>query len=396
VRDHGIGGVSARCGLPAADDCEVLATVTQTRGPATRVKVSVRSGGREATSTSADLPAGASGAPVVLRAPPGARLRLSLPGGDALAADDRAWIAVPAATTPSVTIVAPADRAGILERAFSAVPGARVHTVLPARYRAADARDADLLVLDAFSPSGTVFPGARSVLYVDPPRLPAGRVAGTLRNGTPSGSDPEDPLLNGVDLDALTPDPGTARNVRAPAWLAPVAWSPSGPLLLAGDDGRRRIAVLALDPAASPLPQSEAFPVLAANLVRWAQEWIPVATEPGAPVLAQVPAATRTTELGAEATTGAPAVLAAGATGTPTARQSGSWGVRERAVSSNVDARPGAGGPAGLVDLRVDPTPEGARSTADLTPWLLLAALLVLAAEWGYALRLRAIGRVRT
>ena len=396
VRDHGIGGAHARCGLPAADDCEVLATVTQTSGPATTVKVAVRSGGRDATSTTADLAAGASSAPVVLRAPPGARLRLSLPAGDALADDDRTFVAVPAATTPSVTIVAAADRAGILERAFSAVPGVRAHTVLPARYRTADARDADLLVLDAFSPAGRAFPGARAVLYVDPPRLPAGRIAGTLANGTPSGSAPEDPLLSGVDLDALTPDPGTARRVRAPAWLAPVAWSPSGPLLLAGDDGRRRVAVLALDPAASPLPQSEAFPLLAANLVRWAQEWIPAQTEPGAPVLAQVPAATRSTALGADATRDAPAVLVAAGAGTPAARQAGSWGVRERAVSSSVDAAPGAGGAGTLVDLRVDPVaPEADRATADLSPWLLLAAFLVLLAEWLYALRMRPGRRAR-
>ena len=390
VRDHGIGAATARCGLPAADDCEVLATVTQTRGPATTVRVAVQSGGRDATSTSAELPAGASSAPVVLRAPPGARLRLSVPPGDALAEDDRTFVAVPQAATPSVTIVAARDRAGILQRAFSAVPGVRAHTVLPAEYRTADARDADLLVLDAFSPAGSTFPGARAVLYVDPTRLPTGRVAGTLANGTPSGSAPDDPLLSGVDLDALTPDPGTARRVRAPAWLAPVAWSPSGPLLLAGDDGRHRVAVLTLDPAASPLPQSEAFPLLAANLVRWAQEWIPTQTEPGVPVLAQVPAATRSTALGADTTPDAPAVLTTGAAGTPVARQAGSWGVRERVVSSSVDAAPGTAGPGTLVDLRVDPVAPGAdRETADVAPWLLLAAFVVLLAEWLYALRMR-------
>lgn len=390
VRDRGFTTVSARCGLPGDDPCAILATVRQTAGPAADVPVRARLDGRVVATATASLPAGAGSSPVVLRAPAGANLQLEIvsPSPDALRADDTTAVSVPAAATPAVNVVAAPSRAGVLTRAFAAVPGARVRAISPAAYRPQDARDADLLVLDDWLPRGAL-PRARSLLLVDPPRLPGGTVRGHLADGAASGSDPTSPLLAGVDVSALTADTDAARRLVAPPWLSSVAWAPGGPLLAAGTDGMRRLAVLAFDPGASALPQSEAFPILAANIVAWSQDWLPIATRPGDDLLAQVPPGTDTTSLGAARHAGgAPAAFATPSGGVRTASQHGDWGVRTRQSSAGVDASPGA---AGAVDLRVDP----AAATADRlrwAPWLLLAALAVLATEWLYVLRRRPLG----
>jgi hypothetical protein len=386
VRDRGFTDVRARCGLPD-DGCAVLATVRQTGGPAADVPVRASVDGRVVATTPAALPAGAGSASVVLRAPAGTNLTLTLPGGDALAADDTTAVAVPAAASPLVNVVAAPSRAGALTRAFGAVPGARVRAIAPAEFRPEDARDADLLVLDGWLPKGGL-PRARSLFLVDPPRLPGGTVAGRLADGAASGSDPASPLLAGVDLGALTADVDAARRLRGPAWLATDAWAPGGPLLLSGTDGVHRLAVLAFDPGASALPQSEAFPILAQNLVTWALDWIPAASRPGDDVLAQVPPGTDRTSVGRAATGDAPAAFATDAPGLAEARQHGDWGVRTREVATAVTAAPGT---AGAVDLSVDPA-VAVDDRTEWAPWLLLAALVVLAAEWAVTLVRRPAG----
>ena len=60
-----------------------------------------------------------------------------------------------------------------------------------------------------------------------------------------------------------------ARRVTLPEWAAPVIESEGGPLLFAGRQGGRQIAVLAFDLHDSDLPLQIAFPILLANLMQW-------------------------------------------------------------------------------------------------------------------------------
>jgi hypothetical protein len=177
--------------------------------------------------------------------------------------------------------------------------------------------------------------------------------------------------------------------MSTPAWVQPVVWAPRGPLLAAGGDGVHRVVALAFDPGASALPQSEAFPILAQNIVSWALDWIPAAARPGDDVLAQVPPGTSATSVGTTNSRAAPATFAATETGVVEARQRGTWGVRTRDVATAVTAAPGA---AGAVDLAVDPAPALSGRHA-YAPWLLLAALIVLLAEWLVTLRPRRLAR---
>ena len=147
------------------------------------------------------------------------------------------------------------------------MPGVSLRLSTPADYDAAEARTSDLTVLDGSLPRNRL-PASPAVLLIDPPSLPGGRVEGRLADSTPSGSDPSNPLLTGVDLTSLDIDAGSARTLVLPDYMTPVAWSPGGPLLAAGDDGSQRVAVLSFDPSESDLPQLASFPVLAANLVQ--------------------------------------------------------------------------------------------------------------------------------
>jgi Ca-activated chloride channel homolog len=181
---------------------------------------------------------------------------------------------LPGTGRADVTIAGNGAAMGALARAFRAMPGVTARVLDSGQYRKAPAlRRAGLLVLDHWLPPGGIPSTAPAVLLVDPPALPGGgRPGGPLADPVLSGLDDTSPLLAGVDLTSLSVPASATERVTVPAWLAPVAWTPSGPLLAAGvaGPGQRRIAVLAVDPARTNLPQLAAFPIMLQDIVRWA------------------------------------------------------------------------------------------------------------------------------
>jgi hypothetical protein len=144
--------------------------------------------------------------------------------------------------------------------------------VAAAAFRPADGRDADLLVLDRWLPSGAGLPATRALLLVAPPWLPGGRVASPARALTFNDQDPSAPVLAGVDLAPLTIDADGLRTMVLPASLHAAAWTADAPLVATGrlgDPPGTPTALLALDPERSDLPQLPAFPLLMSNLVAW-------------------------------------------------------------------------------------------------------------------------------
>ena len=262
-------------------------------------------------------------APVTLFATPGQDIALRLLGSDPIAADDRAWVAVPGdddiPRASVVTVVGTRATGLAVARALAAVPGVRLRLRTPSGYHVSDARASDLVVIDGAaaaagsssarsgaSASATAntrlvdlagsdpdrlhhgalangLPPAPAVLLLDPSTLPGGRVGGRQAQPTLSGTGPSGGLLDDVDLSALTIAAGGARVQTLPRWLTPIAWSPSGPLLAAGDDGRVRLLVTSFDPASSNLTQLGSFPVLVANIVRWSLGWGPQPRSPAPP-----------------------------------------------------------------------------------------------------------------
>jgi Ca-activated chloride channel homolog len=398
IADQGIAEPSARCIGAGAGRCELFARVESTATAPREDEVEVLAGGKRISSQSVRVPAGDS-VPVAFNAPPGAHLELAISTGDPLAADDRAYVDVPAAAEPiRITLVGEQQDAEPLARALLAVPGAKVTLRTPADFRPADARRAELLVIDGKPPKRAVPGGVPAVLRVDPPRLPGGTVDGPLTRSRLSGTDAGAAVLDGVDLGSLTIGGKGARRLTLPPWLRAVAWSPGGPLLALGTHAGSREAVLAFDPSASNLPQLASFPRLVENLVAWSREWAPSAVTAGAPFLAQRPAGTGATlvaDAGGGRETSTRTSLKLDRPGFYALRQRGPWGVRSRAIVANAElgtAPESAASSSPPVDLTAIAAPAKGDGT-DLAPWFLAAALLVLVVEAALALRLEGPGR---
>jgi Ca-activated chloride channel homolog len=398
VADTGIAEPSARC---VAGRCELFARIESTAGAASgtgagarrEVRVSVLAGGRRLSAQTVGVPAGGS-APVAFNAPAGAHLELALATRDPLAADDRAYVDVPAVEPLRVTLVGEREDAEPLARALLAVPGAKVTLRTRADFKPADARRAGVLVIDGAPPRLPIPAGVPAVIRIDPPRLPGGEVEGPLARSRLSGTDSGAGVLDGVDLGSLTIGREGARRLDLPPWLRAVAWSPGGPLLALGTHRGAREAVLAFDPSSSNLPQLASFPRLVENLVAWSAEWAPAAVTAGAPFLAGRPGGAEATEVadaGGATSTSTRAALKLERPGFYALRQRGPWGVRSRPIVANAEL-PAAAAREPAVDLASASRPAASDGT-DLAPWFLAAALLVLLVEGALAIRLEGPGR---
>jgi Ca-activated chloride channel homolog len=386
VADQGIAEPSARC-LPGSSRCELVARVENTATTPREDRVEVLAAGRQVSEQSVRVPAGGS-VPVAFKAPAGAHLTLAVGAGDALAADDRAYLDVPAVAPVSITLVGEQEDAEPLARALIAVPGAKVTLRTPSDFRPADARRAELLVVDGKPPRRAVPAGVPAALLVDPPRLPGGTVDGALARSRLSGTDPTAAVLDGVDLGSLTIGRKGASRLTLPPWLRAAAWSPGGPLLALGTHAGRREAVLAFDPSDSNLPQLASFPRLVENLVAASTEWAPASVTARAPFLAPRPpgaGATLVADTGGATSSSTRTALKLDRPGFYALRQRGPWGVRSRPIAANAElvATP-RGAP---VSLAASAAPTNTGGT-DLAPWLLAAALAVLLVEAALTLRL--------
>jgi Ca-activated chloride channel family protein len=394
ISDQGIAEPSARCLGSGASRCELFARVENTATAPRQDQVEVLAGGKSLSTQSVRVSAGGS-APVAFKAPAGAHLELAITTGDPLAADDRAFVDVPAAAEPiRITLVGEQQDAEPLARALFAVPGAKVTLRTAADFRPADARQADVLVIDGKEPKRAVPAGVPALLRVDPPRLPGGKVDGPLARSRLSGTDAGAAVLDGVDLGSLTIGSKGAGRLTLPPWLRAVAWAPGGPLLALGTHAGSREAVLAFDPSASNLPQLASFPRLVENLVDQLREWAPSAVTAGAPFLAQRPAgagATLVADASGATETSTRTALNLDRPGFYALRQRGPWGVRSRPIAANAEL---VAAPAGAaVSLAAVAEPAKGDGT-DLAPWFLAAALAVLLVEAALSIRLEGPVRV--
>jgi hypothetical protein len=327
---------------------------------------------------------------VVLSARPSEQVSLRLDSGDALPYAREAWVTVPSAAdgpaTSTVTVVGvPADATAVA-RAFAAVPGVTLRLSTPATYDAAGARGSALTILDAWLPRSGL-PPSPSVLLIDPPQIAGGHVEGRLADSTVSGTDSSSGLLAGVDLTSLEINQGVARRFEIPSYMTPVAWSPDGPLLAAGDDGSRRVAVLSLDPSQSDLPQLASFPVLAADLVRWGAGWAPASAPAGEPLpINATPGGHRLAlvlagHAVASARLHGPVALPVARAGLYSVRETGSGVDRDAAVAVSA-ATPYA--TAGLSEPTATSVGVRPRNRPTRAPWFLAVGLAALVLEWAY------------
>jgi len=137
----------------------------------------------------------------------------------------------------------------------------------------------DLTIFDSYIPITSTLP-IGSLLFIAPlSSTEYFTVTGSVENPAPRAGDITDPLLANVSLAGISVL--DAARIPVPDWARVVIVGDLGadsgaslaresiPLLLAGETGGRRIAVVAFDLRHSDLPLQVAFPLLWANLIHW-------------------------------------------------------------------------------------------------------------------------------
>ncbi len=178
-------------------------------------------------------------------------------GLDSLAQDDVAFAAYVPPLSGRALLVSSGNL--FLEQALSVLPGVQSFRI-PAD-QPLPPESFDLYVLDGVWPEGLP---EKALLIVNPPPNELFGVGGVFTD-TSRASVTEGPLTRFVDWESV--HVLQAAQVELPRWAETVIQAEGGPLLFAGEQGGRRIAVLTFDLHDSDLPLQVAFPVLFSNLM---------------------------------------------------------------------------------------------------------------------------------
>jgi hypothetical protein len=205
---------------------------------------------------------------------------------DLLAADDRAWTVRAPRSAGRVLLVTPGNL--FLERAVASLPGLEAYVAPPedsTSETSGPAGSFDLTIYDGILPDA--WPEG-SLLIVNPPHsTDLFAVTGVCSDTTVVRTAVDDPVLHHVDLGEL--HVARARRIEAFGGARSLVEAEGGALLIAGETGGRRLAILAFDLHDSDLPLQIAFPLLVSNLAGWLLPQqpmaVPAALSPGDPLV---------------------------------------------------------------------------------------------------------------
>jgi Ca-activated chloride channel homolog len=184
-------------------------------------------------------------------------------GDNGLTIDDTAYAVLVQHKPAQVLLVSPGNP--YLEKVLTLLPNVDLYRIPAQRYLAVEADRFDIIVFDAYLPP--LLPRG-NLLVVNPPDRGSFRTTGQIRRPRVATWDREDPILSFVDIRDLNVN--TASKVDLPRWAKPLVSTADGiPLMAAGQDGDRRVAILPFDLKQSNLPLMSAFPILMANLVNY-------------------------------------------------------------------------------------------------------------------------------
>ena len=206
-----------------------------------------------------------------------------LAGLDELEIDDTAWTVNRGSVPANVLMVTDGNK--FLELALALLPNVTLYKVAPAEYDPVATLDGvpfDLTVLDAGVVSTTLSGLPAGNLLIFEPRASTSiftirdQIIAPIPSFSPldspglsseAGASGRDPLLRFVDLSNL--HVSQAAQVELPAWGHVVLGSDKGPLIIAGQQGGRKVSIVAFDLQQSDLPLQTAFPLLVRNLVTY-------------------------------------------------------------------------------------------------------------------------------
>jgi VWA domain-containing protein/aerotolerance regulator-like protein len=200
-----------------------------------------------------ELPAGARWASVSVASKTGADNALSL--------DDTAFAVLVQRKPAEVLLVSTGNQ--FLEKVLSLLPNIDLYRIPARRYLGVEADRFDVVVFDDYLPP--LLPRG-NLLVLNPPTRGPYRTTGEIRRPRVATWDREDPLMAYVDVRDLTVNRATKLDL--PRWAKPLVSTADGiPLLAAGQDGERRVAIVPFDIQQSNLPNSPAFPILMSNVL---------------------------------------------------------------------------------------------------------------------------------
>ncbi len=182
---------------------------------------------------------------------------------DALKADQEAWAIVGSSLRGRTLLVTKGNT--FLKTGLSLQPNVSLFETTPEKYSSAG--NYDLTIFDGFVPptlpSGNLF-------FINPPEgnyLFGSSDKPTHVGQISAGNDTAN-LLASVDLSSIHVI-HAAHQLKPALWAQTIISAPETPLLLAGEDDNRRVAVLGFDLHESDLPLQPSFPILLHNLTSW-------------------------------------------------------------------------------------------------------------------------------
>lgn len=209
-----------------------------------------------------DLPAGDSASLTLSGLPLDTRqVQARLTGSDILAADDLAWASRSAAPA-NILLVGPGNL--FVGRVLALLPGVTVQRADPDQ--PLPNSPFDLVIFDRSAPPAEL--PQSSLLFIAPPATtPLFEVSGVFTQTRLTRLERSDPLLSYVELNNVRI--GQAQAVSPPPWGRTLIAAEGGPLLIAGEHDKQRLAILTFDLHRSDLPLQIDFPILMVNLARW-------------------------------------------------------------------------------------------------------------------------------
>ena len=403
--------------LPGRSDQHRLAfTLASFGDEAVRAPYTVQADGADVVTETIDLAPGGSRSVEVNLPPEATDISVAIQVLDVQAADNRADLRISGAGLSALDILLLSDAPGSLERALSVIPDARVET-FPSTTPgiAALAAAYDLVVFEGFSPPVDDVP-AVPMLFVRPQQIDETfAIEGVMPAPEIVQLQAGDPILDGVDLAGVTFGE-TPRYRVSPGERVLVGGASgdlSGPLIWRGVVADQPSVALAFDLASSNISQRVAFPVLISRIVAD----LTVSALPGTVVIGE-PVVYAPSLDAARVTFSDPdgqvATLEVSGDGATTRNdltfddtgRAGLYSVREfdgdgQTVGEGAfvvnaghpeesNLRPVAGLGASLVGgPELTSSPASRTGTSELWPLLVVAALLLIVAEWLVACGLR-------
>lgn len=246
---------------------QLFARVQNFSDASAQAVVSIYVDGQNVEDRPLDLAANAQSDQVFEQLPAGARYASvtvsRLNGQDGLALDDSAFAVLVQHKPAQVLLVSPGNQ--FLLKVLTLLPNVDLFQISAQRYLSSESDRYDIIVFDNYLPP--LLPRG-NLLVINPPDRGAYRTNGSIPRPRVTSWDREDPLLSFVDLRDLNIT--RASRIDVPRWAKPLVTAADGtPLMLAGQDGDRRVAILPFDLQQSNLWTMQAFPILMSNLINY-------------------------------------------------------------------------------------------------------------------------------